>query len=194
MTALCKVYDCTPAKRLVTWAEANKLMAPTQYGHRAQTETCDLWYMYTNTIRDRTEAGLKTYVVLLDVKKAFPSIPRFLIRNICYERKLGTRILLALINMTESARLWLTIPLATKLDSYPLTQGVREGSVTSPILFIIFADSAMRAIQAARLGIHFKGIYTGASLFADDLSMLLTTPEEVNKADGERDRFWRSGL
>jgi hypothetical protein len=138
--------------------------------------------MYTNTIRDRSEAGLKTYVVSLDVKKAFPSVPRFLIWNTCYERKLGSRLLLALINMAESARLWLTIPLATKNDSYPLTQGVREGSVTSPILYIIFADSAIRAIRAACLGVHIRGIYTGASLFADDLSMLLASPEQVNQA------------
>ena len=182
MTSLCKVYDCTLAKRLVSWAEDNHLIAPTQYGYRAQTETCDLWYMYTNTIRERSANDLKTYVVSLDVKKAFPSVPRFLIWNMCHERKLGSRLLLALINMAESARLWLTIPSATQDDSYPLSQGVREGSVTSPILYILFADSAIRAIRSARLGLHIRGIYTGASLFADDLSMLLASPEDVNKA------------
>ena len=131
---------------------------------------------------NRTRNNLKTYVVSLDVKKAFPSVPRFLIWIMCYDRKLGTRLLLALINMAESARLWLTIPLATIHDSYPLTQGVREGSVTSPILYIIFVDDTIRAIRSAHLGIYIRGIYTGSSLFADDLSMLLTSPDEVNQA------------
>ena len=46
----------------------------------------------------------------------------------------------------------------------------------------IFVNDTLIIIESSHLGVHIRGIYTGVSLFADDLSLLLTTPEDVNKA------------
>ena len=181
MTATCKLYDSALTKRLVTWAESNHLISPNQYGYRKQTETTDLWYVYTKTITQRAAAGQTTYVASLDVKKAFPSVPRYHIWNTCHKAKMPSRLLLALINMSESARIWITIPHMSILDAYHLTQGVREGSVSSPVLYIIFVNDTLLLIEASHLGVHIRGIYSGASLFADDLSLLMPTPEALNK-------------
>ena len=110
MTATCKLYDSALTKRLVAWAESNHLISPNQYGYRKSTETTDLWYIYTKTITQRAAAGQATYVASLDVKKAFPSVPRFHIWNTCHKAKMPSRLLLALINMSESARIRITIP------------------------------------------------------------------------------------
>jgi hypothetical protein len=66
-------------------------------------------------------------------------------------------------------------------DAYALSQGVREGSVSSPILYIIFVNDTLILIESSHLGVHIRGIYTGVFLFADDLSLLMPTAAALNK-------------
>ena len=82
--------------------------------------------------------------------------------------------------MAESARLWLMVPTPTPDVSYPLEQGVREGSLTSPILYVIFANSVITVIREHGLGIAYRGVFVGVSLFADDLSILVHSVDKLN--------------
>ena len=81
--------------------------------------------------------------------------------------------------MAEMARLWLMVPMATPLMAFSLQRGVREGSPMSPILFIIYADIILVVLSSKRIGVFFRGVYTGASMFADDLSLLMNSLEEL---------------
>jgi hypothetical protein len=47
-----------------------------------------MWYIYVTAVRERTQANLKTYAASLDVKKAFPSVPRFIIWNLLFDKGL----------------------------------------------------------------------------------------------------------
>ena len=182
MDTMCKIYDSSLAQRLTIWAHQHNLISPTQYGYRGKTETIDMWYVYLHAIRERAAAGLPTFLASLDVQKAFPSVPRYFIWNILYDAGLRGHLLLALIDMSESALLWLLVPGMTAADAHALLQGVREGSVTSPILYLIFVNATIRILEAANVGIDIHGIYTGSSLFADDLSLLLAEIPELNRA------------
>jgi hypothetical protein len=70
----------------------------------------------------------------------------------------------------------------TEADAYRLSQGVREGSLSSPILYLLFVGDIVYFIQTSQLGIHVRGIYTGANLFADDLNLLMATAPHLNSA------------
>ena len=182
MTAMCKVYDGALTNRLTLWAETNRMIPRTQYGYRKSTETTDMWYIFVTAVRERTKAGLKTYAASLDVKKAFPSVPRFIIWNLLFDKGLDVRLLLALVDLAEPASLWLLVPGMTEADAYRLSQGVREGSLSSPILYLLFVGDIVYFIQSAQLGIHVRGIYTGANLFADDLNLLMAAAAHLNAA------------
>ena len=182
MNTMCKIYDSALAQRLTTWAQQHNMISPTQYGYRRHTETVDMWYVYLHTIKHRTQMGLPTFVATLDVQKAFPSVPRYFIWNLLYDSGMCGHFLLALIDMSESALLWLLVPGMTAADAHALFQGVREGSITSPILYLIFVNATLRILEAAQIGVHIHDIYTGSSLFADDLSLLLQQIPEVNNA------------
>ena len=52
----------------------------------------------------------------------------------------------------------------------------------SPILFIIYADIILVVLSSKRIGVFFRGVYTGASMFADDLSLLMNSLEELERA------------
>ena len=181
MSAMCKLYDGCLAARLQAWTDDHGLLSNTQFGYRRQSECCDMWSVYKSVIQQRMREGIPTWMISLDVKKAFPSVPRFFIWNKLHDSGMAGRFLLSLINMSDSARLWILVAGMTSLHDYPLTQGVREGSLTSPLLYIIFADSIITCLRMANLGITAEGVYVGAALFADDLSNLLETATQVQR-------------
>ena len=49
-------------------------------------------------------------------------------------------------------------------------------------MYLIFVNATLRILEAAQIGVHIHDIYTGSSLFADDLSLLLQQTPEVNNA------------
>jgi hypothetical protein len=141
-----------------------------------------MWYVYSLVIRARKAQGLTTLLASLDVKKAFPSVPRYFIWNTCHANGMQGRTLLAIIHMSENAQLWIVAPGTTPAHAYPLEQGVREGGLSSPLLYIIFANASIILIKGAGLGIIHNGIYIGANMYADDISLLTETVTQMNDA------------
>ena len=92
------------------------------------------------------------------------------------------RTLLAIVQMAENAQLWIVAPGTTPGHAYPLEQGVREGGLSSPLLYIIFANASIILIKEAGLGIIHNGIYIGANMYADDISLLMETTTQMNDA------------
>jgi hypothetical protein len=182
MSALCKLYDGCLTSRLQEWADKEGMIAPTQYGYRCNSECVDMWYVYSLVIRERKAQGLTTLLASLDVKKAFPSVPRYFIWNTCHSKGMQGRTLLAIIQMAENAHLWIVAPGTTPSHAYPLEQGVREGGLSSPLLYIIFANASITLIKEAGLGIIHNGVYIGANMYADDISLLTETAAQMNDA------------
>ena len=182
MSAMCKLYDGCLTSRLQEWVDKEGMIAPTQYGYRCNSECVDMWYVYSLVIRERKAQGLTTLLASLDVKKAFPSVPRYFIWNMCHSSGMQGRTLLAIIQMAENAQLWIVAPGTTPAHAYPLEQGVREGGLSSPLLYIIFANASIILIKDAGLGIIHNGVYIGANMFADDISLLMETTTQMNDA------------
>ena len=84
-----------------------------------------MWFVYLHRIKERASAGLPTFVSSL-VQKAFPTVPRHFIWNVLYDAGLGGHLVLALIDMSESAPLWLLVPGMSAADAHTLLQGVCE--------------------------------------------------------------------
>ena len=67
---------------------------------------------------------------------------------------------------------------------FTLQRGVRQGSVLSPILFLLVMDPLLREMDSLGLGTSFAGLYLGASAHADDVrtvtSSLLCLSQQVD--------------
>ena len=59
--------------------------------------------------------------------------------------------------------------------AFHLTNGMREGAAASPILWAVFADGFLVILRQHSLGCHVAGVWMGAFLYADDLSLLAPT-------------------
>ena len=54
-------------------------------------------------------------------------------------------------------------------DPFPIARGVKQGSVLSPILFLIVVDSLLRSLKDKNAGLSVLGSFVGGAAHADDL-------------------------
>ena len=57
-------------------------------------------------------------------------------------------------------------------DNFSVTNGVRQGGVSSGIFFAIYIDKLLAILRRSGLGCHINGIFYGAVIFADDIFLL----------------------
>ena len=55
---------------------------------------------------------------------------------------------------------------------FSVKNGVRQGAVSSAILFAVYINELLAFLRQARLGCHVQGVFYGALVFADDILLL----------------------
>ena len=66
-------------------------------------------------------------------------------------------------------------------DPIPILQGVRQGSVLSPLLYSVFVDGLIKTLREKDLGCHLHNQYAGAIVLADDVALISTSPDELQE-------------
>ena len=64
-----------------------------------------------------------------------------------------------------------------KSSVFRLTNGTRQGSVLSPVLFSVYLDDLLVELRSLQLGSHIGGLWYGACGYADDLILLAPNRE-----------------
>ena len=62
-------------------------------------------------------------------------------------------------------------------SEFMLTNGTRQGSVLSPILFSVYLDGLLRELRRKQLGCTIGGCWVGALGYADDIILLAPNRE-----------------
>ena len=57
-------------------------------------------------------------------------------------------------------------------DSFSVSNGVKQSSVISPLLFSIYIDNLFSKLKHLRLGCHVGLTYAGAFGYADDIALV----------------------
>ena len=77
-------------------------------------------------------------------------------------------------------------------DYFQVTNGVRQGGVLSPILFTIYLDSHLECLQASSRECYWDNHFAGALCYADDLTILASSPDALRKKIAECEAFGQS--
>ena len=107
----------------------------------------------------------------MDMSKAFDMVAWPQLFNTLLDRKIDPlflRLLLHIYTNQECSVKWCNESSTT----FNVTNGVRQGAVSSGILFAIYIDELLQILRNSGFGCHIHGVFYGALVFADDIILL----------------------
>ena len=94
--------------------------------------------------------------------------------NLLLKREVCPRVLKLLFFIYTNQKYYVTW-LSDQSDSFTVANGVKQGSVISPLLFCIYVDNLFSELSMLGLGCHVGSEYAGAFGYADDVALLSPT-------------------
>ena len=64
---------------------------------------------------------------------------------------------------------------------FPIHNGVRQGAISSPILFCLYIDELLVKLKLSKVGCYIGNVFVGALCYADDLSLLAPSADAMRK-------------
>ena len=141
-TSLSKLLDIVILNRQADALETSEL----QFGFKEKSSTTMCTFMVLETIAYYKSRGSKVHIVLLDASKAFDRVDyiklfdKLIGRGMC---PLTVRLLLNMYTHQQLQVKWNSC----KSPKFKVTNGVRQGGVLSPRLFIVYIDEHLERLK-----------------------------------------------
>eukprot|EP00959_Pyramimonas_sp_CCMP1952_P450914 9440787-Pyramimonas_sp.AAC.1 len=142
LSMLSRIVAKLAATRVSQWAEASGLHVREQWGNRKYRSTRDAVLIMRILFEESARTGQMVSddslaAVLVDVKKAFPNVPRAL----CWRVLTRLGVPPAMLNVLQGVHeqtFYVVRTSAGDSSTYELRRGLREGCPTSGILYTVF--------------------------------------------------------
>ena len=172
-----KLFSLVMHRRMDSWAEDQGLRAKGQAGFRDGKCTNNHVFVLKHLI-DRCRGSDRLYACFVDFRKAYDLVRRDLLLQCLADMGVRGNALSCLVSMY-----WST-PMIVKngRDRGPSVDssiGVKQGDPLSPLLFGLFIDRVEAWLQehAPQCGVALHGDLLRVLLYADDLTLLASSPE-----------------
>ena len=161
--------------RIQSAMEGEGIFTREQAGFRAREETSAQVAAMVEVLRRRMSQGLVTYLLFVDLTKAYGVVPRGAMFAKLWQVGIRGRALNFIVALYESSEICVRFGGYTS-PSFPLLRGLRQGCPMSPVLFDIFDNDWLGRPGEPRtdIGVWVPGLPDGEGLlagllFADDL-------------------------
>ncbi len=145
-----------------------------QYGFKKQHGTTQCTFVVNEIIQYYLNNDSNVYVTLLDASRAFDRVNYVKLFRVLIKHKLCPVILRFLIVLYTNQSI--RVQWGTSISCLcPVSNGVKQGGVLSPILFTIYFDELLLQLRDAHLGCFIGNQFCGALGYADDVVILAPT-------------------
>ena len=110
----------------------------------------------------------KVYMCFYDLQKAFDSVHYSVLLKRLYEAGVDGRAWRLLRSWYASPKSMVRVD-GSLSSMFTLQRGVLQGSVLSPVLFLLIMDPLLKSLQSKALGPSIGDTYAGAFIHADDI-------------------------
>ena len=152
--------------------EGDKLICdPLQFGFQSGSGTVMCTWTATAVIDYFNRRGSVVYGCAMDLSKAFDMVDWKELFLLLRKRKVEPIFLRVLIFIYRNQQC--NVKWNTSLSShFPVSNGVRQGAVSSPILFSVYINDLLVILREAGIGCHVGSFFVGCLGYADDLLLL----------------------
>jgi Reverse transcriptase (RNA-dependent DNA polymerase) len=151
-----------------------------QFGFKAKHSTAMCTMVLREIINCYVSENSTVYCTFLDASKAFDKINYCRLFELLLRRRIPRTLLRLLLNIYtgQSVRvLWNGCLSST----FPVTNGVKQGGILSPILFCVYYDELLQELRRTNTGCHIGSWFVGVLAYADDLALLAPSASAMRK-------------
>ena len=140
-----------------------------QFGFKAKLSCSHAIFSMKEVVDYYVNHDSSVNVCLIDVSKAFDKLNHYVLFMKLMKRHVPIKFVNVLLN-------WYTkVLISVKWnnlfsDYFPVTAGIRQGGILSPVLFLVYVDDLLEKL--AKMGCRILGHHVGALMYADDLILL----------------------
>ena len=142
-----------------------------QFGFQAKSSTSMCSWTASAVIEHFNKNKKIVYGCAMDLSKAFDLVEWVQLFSILRDKKVAPvflRIMLFIYSNQQCDVKWS----AAFSHRFPVLNGVRQGAVSSPLLFSIYIDGLIKELRASGLGCRLDRFFYGCLGYADDLLIL----------------------
>ena len=167
VNSICKLVDILIIAKCQAYMHTSDL----QFAFKRDHSTVLCTAVLLKTVSHFTEGGSNVYACLLDASKAFDKVNYGKLFTLLLNRKMPA-IFLRLILDSYLRQYMMTKWNNCLSTRFSVTNGVKQGGVLSPLLFIIYFDEMISRLKNSGIGCTIGGKLIGALCYADDLTLL----------------------
>ncbi len=193
MASVMKLYEAVLHERLTAHVDSTNAIGDEQAGFRRGRSCIDHVFVLTEAVAARREQGKHTYLCYIDISKAYDTTWRDGVWKRLLE--IGVRGKAWRVIRDMYRRVSSSVVLDEHITAaFDTEEGLRQGSVLSPLLFSIFLADVIAEWRRQGIGVEIGGRKVGGLLFADDIVLIAKSAEDLHRAMNvmsDHARRWR---
>ena len=167
ISAVSKLYDLVFLKRNIDKMKSSEL----QYAFKEKHGTSMCTLVVKEVIHHYIKNKSNVAACLIDASKAFDRVRHDRLFGLLVERKINSADIRALLDLYQR-QLTRTEWKGQYSDTFTSANGIRQGSITSPLLYCLYMDELLVRLKKSGIGCWIGAHYLGAISYADDLTLL----------------------
>ena len=155
---------------LILWGDILKTDTM-QFGFKSGVSTTQCTWLVNEVTTYFMRRGTAVTACLLDCSKAFDKCRYDKLFEKLIEKGLPILVVRVLIYIYQKQKGRVKLA-GRESELFNISNGTRQGSVLSPLLFSVYLDDLLVKLRKMSLGCHIKGFWVGACGYADDLILM----------------------
>ena len=173
-SVLAKTLEFVLLERIIPVMADENIPQLTQTGFQKDVSCSDAIFSCLETISKYIREGDSVYSCFYDLASAFDTVEYPVLLHHLYKAGVVGKTWHLIKNWYSHSSSCVRIS-DTSSRAFPISWGVKQGSVLYPVLFLLVMDPILLALKNKPCGLNICGLYLGAFFHADDIRTLASS-------------------